>query len=84
MVCASNPCTQLPNKSHDPKCAGRDVHVEIEPQLIYSSTITVLARRLYINEGKILGTVAKFKTKTDMQRAAAIWEVSNHIKASIW
>lgn len=43
-----------------------------------------LAQQLLINEGKILATAAKFTTKYGMQEAAAIWEVSNHIKASIW
>ena len=73
------------NGSRDAKCAAcRDANVKTERQLLQRHNITVLARRLYINEGRILRTVAKFTTEFGMQEAAAIWEVSSHIKASIW
>lgn len=52
------------NKSREPKCAGRDVHLEMETSAY--STITVLAGQLHINEEKILGTVAKFTTMNGM------------------
>lgn len=81
------PCMQPPNKSHDAKCAGRAVHdVKIEPKIKQLAQWQFWQHQLHIDEGKILGAVAKFTTKQDMQRvaAAAIWEVSNHIKASIW
>ncbi len=83
MASASNPCLQPPTNN-----MRQNALVEMCAQRLnlslHTSTITVLAWQLHINEGKNLRAVAKFTTKYGMLKAAAIWEVSNHIKASIW
>ncbi|XP_052452890.1 uncharacterized protein LOC128013739 [Carassius gibelio] len=66
----------------DPKYEKSILSVE-EIRSAYS-VITAMSRRLGLDEGKVLGSLAKYRTKQGLWEWDGIWQSCRHISASTW
>lgn len=67
----------------DPKHVGKQM---LSGEQINSAyyVISTLSRHLSLEEGKVLGSLAKFSTKQGLWRVDGIWESCQHISAATW
>ena len=67
----------------DPKYAGKSILSGAEINKAYG-VITTVSRHLGLDEGKVLGSLAKYTSKQGLWDGDAIWQSCQHISSATW
>ena len=67
----------------DPKYAGKSILSGAEINKAYG-VITSLSRHLGLDEGQVLGSLAKYTSKQGLWDGDAIWQSCQHISSATW
>ena len=67
----------------DPKCHNQPT---LSPEQIDAAyvVISAMAHHLHLDEGKVMASLAKFRSKNGLWKGAGVWTSAEHITAATW